>query len=494
MKRINKFLAFTVALATTLTFFSGCGNKGSSKDYDFYIFNSKGENAEAMQKAVDAYSEKTGFKVKVFSLGAGTNSSETLRAEMNSKNKPALFSIVNIRELEEWKEGGFALDLSTVEDADFKALHDDLADSLKLTSDGKSYGIPYNVEGYGYIVDTKMLADLFGPENVDELLADFKKASYDEFESFVEKIDAYIKTTKVDTVTLNGKKYTLLDEKTGLAKNLTGVFALAGSEKWTYGDHMINIALDAVFASPSEAKNADSATIDSLRNPFIAYAKALDFKSSYVAGDNGPLKRGSQMINSTTNGYDAAVERFANHKALFIKQGNWAYTNIEKSNSEIVDSLTFLPIKMPFNDADIKVKSLNAEKMNRSISVFVPNYYAINAKASKEEQEKAIDFLVWLNTTNEGKKFITEDMAFIPYNAEPSVTKLDNSLGDSIIQYMHSGDIITNAFAGTPSNWSGETVGLEIMEKYLTKEEWTEKDYEAIADYAIKSYKEMSGV
>ena len=112
----------------------------------------------------------------------------------------------------------------------------------------------------------------------------------------------------------------------------------------------------------------------------------------------------------------------------------------------------------------------------------------------KEEQEKAIDFLVWLNTTNEGKKFITEDMAFIPYNAEPSVTKLDNSLGDSIIQYMHSGDIITNAFAGTPSNWSGETVGLEIMEKYLTKEEWTEKDYEAIADYAIKSYKEMSGV
>ena len=144
--------------------------------------------------------------------------------------------------------------------------------------------------------------------------------------------------------------------------------------------------------------------------------------------------------------------------------------------------------------ASLKGILIGKKVRESTISEFVPNYYAINAKASKEEQEKAIDFLVWLNTTNEGKKFITEDMAFIPYNAEPSVTKLDNSLGDSIIQYMHSGDIITNAFAGTPSNWSGETVGLEIMEKYLTKEEWTEKDYEAIADYAIRSYKEMSGV
>ncbi len=490
---MKKFISVFMTLIMAMTLFVSCG-ENSSKDYDFYIFNTKGENADAMQKAVDAYSEKTGQKIKVFSLGAGTNAADTLRAEMNSKNMPAIFSIMNIRELEEWSEGGFALDLSTVENADFKAMHDEIPDSLRLTSDGKSYGIPYNVEGYGYIVDTKMLADLFGEENVDEFLEDFREATYSEFEALVEKVNSYIKEGTAGEVLLDGEEYTLKPEKTELSKKLTGVFAVAGSEKWTYGDHMINIALDAVFANPDEAKNADAKKIEDLKNPLMAYARALDLKSSYVAGDEGALKRGPQMINSTTNGYDAAVQRFAEHKALFIKQGNWAYSNIEKANPEIVSTLTFLPIKMPFEDKDITVDSLDAEKINRSIAVFVPNYYAINAKVSKEEQQKAVDFLVWLNTTTEGEKFVTEDMAFIPHNAEPSVTKLDNSLSDSIIEYMHEGDTITNSYAGAPINWTGETVGLEIMEKYLTKEDWDEKDYEQIADYAILRYKEMAGI
>jgi len=36
-------------------------------------------------------------------------------------------------------------------------------------------------------------------------------------------------------------------------------------------------------------------------------------------------------------------------------------------------------------------------------------------------------------------------------------------------------------------------VGLEVMEKYLTKPQWTEQDYEAIADYGISKWKEMAG-
>lgn len=498
MKKLRKLLALGLAAVMSVTAFAGCSNSGSSanKDYDFYIFNTKGENADAMQAAVNAYQEKTGLKIKLFSLGSGTNSADTLRAEMNSKNKPAIFSIMNIQELAEWKEGGFAADLNTLTgNADFKALHDALSDNLKLTTDGTdSYGIPYNVEGYGYIVDTLMLADLFGADNVDAFLGDCKLATYDEFAAMVDTLDAYIQNGTAGTVTVNGKDYALAAQKTGLAQNLTGVFSVAGSEKWTYGDHMINIAIDTVFENPSAAKNATAQQIDELKNPLVAYAKALDVKTSHVAGENGPLPRSPEMINSTTNGYDPAVQKFADHKAIFMKQGNWVYTNIEKVNPEIVKTLTFIPIKMPFTDNDIKVSGLTAEKMQRSIPVFVPNYYAINAKVSEEEQNMAMDFLVWLNTTDEGKKFITEDMAFIPYNADPSTTQLGNSLGDSIIQYMASGDTITNAYAGAPTNWSGETVGLEIMEKYLTKADWTEEDYNAIADYAILKWKEMAGL
>lgn len=151
-------------------------------DYDFYIFNTKGENADALQAAVDAYSKETGMKIKCFSLGAGTASGDTLATEMNSDKKPSIFSIMNLQELRGWKEGGYALDLNSATEPSFKAMHDAVAPGLRLTTDGKdSYGIPYNVEGYGYVVDKKMLADLIGADKVDSFLADFKTATYAEF-------------------------------------------------------------------------------------------------------------------------------------------------------------------------------------------------------------------------------------------------------------------------------------------------------------------------
>ncbi len=70
------------------------------------------------------------------------------------------FGIMDPQALKEWVEGDFALDLTTADLLpEFKALADDLDPGLRLTMDGQdSYGIPYNVEGYGYIVDKEMIA------------------------------------------------------------------------------------------------------------------------------------------------------------------------------------------------------------------------------------------------------------------------------------------------------------------------------------------------
>ena len=461
--------------------------------YDFYIFNTKGENADALQAAVDAYSAKTGQNIKVFSLGSGTNSSDALNTEMNSENMPTIFSIMNIQELKTWTEGGFALDLSKATNADFKALVDAIPSSLYLTNDGATnYGIPYNVEGYGYIVDTEMLADLFGADAAANVLKDIKTATYTEWEALIVAIGAYIKDGTAATVTLSGNSYALAAQKGELASKLTGVFSTAGSQTWTYGDHMLNVAIDCVFANSAAAASATPEQLDLLKGPFLAYAKALDLKTTYAAGADGSLVRGPEFINTTTAGYDAEVQLFADHKAVFMKQGNWVYGNIQKVNADVVDTLTFVPVKMPFTDADIQVPGMTVDSVSRSIPVFVPNYYAINAKSSAEEQEKAEAFLVWLNTTEEGQKFVIEDMAFIPYNADPAVTKLSNSLGQSILEYMSTKDTITNAYAGAPTNWSGLTVGQKVMENYLTKEAWEEQDYQDIADYAIAQWKDMA--
>lgn len=490
--RKNLVVLLVILITVSVSVFAG-GQAEADKGYDLYIYNSKGENAAQFAEMAQAYQNETGVRVKTFSIGSGQDHMETLRAEMNSSNKPSIFSIQGVKELIEWYQGGFVVDFNAVTDQDFKRFADAIAPSLRLTNDGSnSFGVPYNVEGYGYIVDRQMVADLFGAGKVDSFIADAKAASYQEWEALVKALDSYIKKGTVATVTLNGVQYTLAAKKTGLANSLTGVFSVMGAEKWTYGDHFINVALNAAFGDPNAAANSTDADVENLRGALTAYAKALDLKTSYLAGMNGPAKRGQDFVSSANFGYDQAVQIFSDHKAVFFKQGNWAYGNIANVNPEQAERLEFLPVKMPFQDADVTLEGMTVEKMNSSIPVFVPNYYAINSMVPEAEQKHAMDFLVWLNTSETGKKYVVEEFNFIPYNADPSTTTLPNSLGNSILDYITSGNIIAAPYHGAPATWSGDVVGLRLMEQYMTKAVWTADDYKAIVDYAIESWQNLN--
>jgi len=102
-----------------------------------------------------------------------------------------------------------------------------------------------------------------------------------------------------------------------------------------------------------------------------------------------------------------------------------------------------------------------------------------------------MDFLVWMNTSAAGKKFIVESFNFIPYNADPATTVLPNSLGNSILDYINAKTIIAAPYQGAPAVWSGDTVGLKLMESYLTKAVWNDKDYNDIADFAVQAWKNL---
>lgn len=469
----------------------GCsGSKESSKhDYDIYIFNGKSENADAFNKLAQTYEKEKGVKVKVFSLGT-TEATDTLRSAMNSSEKPSIFS-VGAGTLEEWKDGGYALDLKDASVSELKKLADSIPENMRLqTESGENYGIPYNIEGYGLIVNKKMITDLFGLTDASQFIEDFKKANYDEFKNMVIAVNGYIKENKAVSVVLNGHTYQLASNKTELTSKLNGVFSVAGAEKWTYGDHFSNYPLNTVFNSLAAAQKATDSQVQQLKIPLEKSVQALDFETSYLAGPKGALTRGADFINSTTTGYDQAVQTFSDGKALFIKQGNWVYNNVKKVNPDIVSSLTILPMKLPFTDEDIKVKGLTAEKFNESIPEFVPNYYVINKKVSSDEQKKAEEFLVWLNTSDTGKKFITDEFAFVPFNAGKD-TKLENPLSNDLITYKKEGNILSNAFNGAPNSWGQEAYGKILQEQYFTKVQWTEADYAKVADYCIQKWKEL---
>ncbi|MDR0639928.1 MAG: extracellular solute-binding protein [Spirochaetaceae bacterium] len=490
MKNVNMMLA---GVAVGLIALMGCSKGAADSGYDIYLFNAKGENAAQVDAMAKAYQEAAGVRVKTFSIGAGAEQSAPMNTEMNSKNMPTIFSVQGINNLAMWLEGGYVQDFALVENnAAFSKLAADIAPDLRLTLGGTTnYGIPYNLEGYGYIVDTKMLAELFGSADVKAVIEDIKGATYDEWEGFVTEADKWINNAPAAAFTLNGKPYTLAAAKTALTGNLNGVIAFMGSQRWTYGDHLVNVALNAAFTTINDSLNATEADVRRIRGPLAAYAKALDFKTRHLAGKNGPAKRGQDLVSDANFGYDQAVQVFAEGKALFLKQGNWAYNNILTVSREVAERLYFLPVKMPITAADITAQGVSVEKMARSIPVFVPNYYTVNALCSEEEKQKAYDFLVWMNTSPEGQRFIIEDMAFIPYNADAAVTTVPNSLGNSILEYIKEGDTIGDRWHGAPSPWAGDGLGALLMEQYLIKPEWSPGDYETIADFGVNRWIEL---
>ncbi len=487
MKKIFKTIALTLLAVLTLSAVTACSAPAAE---ELYIFNTKGENADAMQAAADAFTAETGIKTKVFSLGSGTDSTEIMRTEINSDTKPAIFSVMNAESLLEWVESGYASPLTSAITEEYKALVETIPSDFHLTMDGETnYGIPFNIEGYGFVVDTVMLADIFGVDG-KEVADAIKTATYEEWEATVLALTDYIDNGNATSVTLSGQTFDMAEEKTGRATTLEGVFSTAGSEKWTYGDHFINVALNATFSNPTDARDATKAEVEGILGPMTAYAQALDLKTG-----NAVTERSADFINSTTNGYDPSVENLASGKAIFLKQGNWVYGNFANtSNPEIVDTLTFVPVKMPLTDADVTVEGRTVDSINSSIPVFVPNYYIINDKVSDQEKEWAEQFLVWLNTSEAGQKFVTEDMNFIPYNADPATTTVSNSLGNSIIEYLNEGNTISNPYAGAPTTWTGDIVGAYVMENYLTVPEWTEENYTDIAQYSIDKWVELKGL
>lgn len=487
-----RFLTAAVTFMLICSTLSACSgnNATQEKKETLYLFNSKGENAEQFKKMCEDFTAETGIPTSPFSVGSGQDANEPLRTQMNSKNPPAVFSMQGLKELPEWKQSGRALDLTTVDDADFKAIVDSIPDSMKLSPDGKaSYGIPFNVEGYGYMVDTQMLSDLFGADSTEAIKKDLKMCSYDDFAAFCRGVDEYIASPSAATVNLNGHPYTLQAQKTGRASKLNGIFAFAGSEKWTYGDHLINIAINAVFPDARSAESASDDELNQLRTPFVAYAKGLEFVSEHVGGLKGHANRGADLINQANFGYDQSIQMYADGNALFLQQGNWAAANIEKVDAEVLKRSFFIPIKLPFTESMLKVEK-SIEEMNASIPVYVPNYYAINAKASETAQKEAIEFLTWMQKPENVQKYIIDSFEAVPFNADESM-KIDNSLSLSILEYMGDGNTLSAPYHGAPNTWSSEVVGKELMEKYLTKEQWTEADYESIADFAIEKWKQM---
>lgn len=471
---MKKIITLLLAVAVVVTL-SACGGKG----YDIYIYSNKAETSETLPVLIAEweadYEARTGEDIEVKVVAGGDEGGQLLSADLNSKNKPAVFT-TRFSELQNQIDAGHVLDLNTLT-GDFKTeLVNKINAAHMLSIDGvASYGIPENVEGYGFIVNKTVLAAILDMTDEDAAFELMRTATYAEFEAFVEGVTAAIGGTDTD-VTIDGTVYTIDDAN--LPTALNGVFAVMGAEKWTFGNHVFNVVYN--LEQDTMANATTQTTIEFAGAE--AYYDLLTLKVENLASiDGNGISVGSKF--GADYNYDAGTGMIGAGKALFLKQGNWAYGGIagtEGVADAYLEDLAFLPVKIDLDKVDYSksrfANAAAAEFMNESIPVFVPNYYAINAQVSEEEQALAMDFLLYLHTSANGVDTQVNTFSFIPYYgttaADGTEYTIENSLGTSIVEYMNAGNVYGAPFDGTPSGWMYDDMATYIHELFMSVTPW----------------------
>lgn len=397
-------LTTSALLASTL---SGCF--GGPKE--LYILQNKPEIDAQLKAFAGLYAEEFNVDVNVVSCGGSSCSLGTqLQSDIAAGETPDIFVIDGLTAYNQYKD--MILDLSAeewVEDTD-----------VAFTVDGKVYGFPVAIEGWGMAYN----ADLLEQAGINPATL----TSYSAYQAAF--------------ATLDGMKETLgIDSVVSMAGGAAGM-------SWVVADHNVNSLLSAglPYGDLSVTDDILAGDIDTAR------------LSQYVNWVELLFKYADPTVLTTGN-YDAQVGAFANEKAVFIHQGNWIEPNLKAANA------TFERGYAPHG-------TLNAA--TDGIFVAAPSWYVIN-KDSKNIQA-AKDFLTYLATSEEGHNYMVNEIGAIPafksVELEPtaplSVSVMEWAKAGKIYswnQYYLEGDFRTNTlgpiYASYAAAVSSETVGAK---------------------------------
>ncbi|MRX73884.1 extracellular solute-binding protein [Bacillus lacus] len=373
MKRIILSL---MAVLFTFGIVAGCSSSGSSGEekpksgsgdvVTLNFFQFKVEIADQLQKLIDEFeAEHPNIKIKLETVGGGADYGGALKAKFASGEKPDIFNNGGFKELELWKE--HLADLSEEPWAE----HVLPIGKVPMTDEeGKLYGMPVNLEGYGFIYNK----DLFKEAGVTE-----PPTNITELKAAAEKLEA---------------------------KGINA-FSAGYGEWWVIGQHLLNIP----FAQQEDPEAFIAGLYDGSEKipgneQFKNFKSVLDAELKF-SNDN-PL----------TTDYNTQVTLFASGETAMLQQGNWTENMIYEINPDM--NMGFLPISMTDDE--------NADRL----PVGVPNNWVINKNS--EHLEEAKQFLNWMVSSETGKRYITEEFAFIPAfdNIEPEGL---GDLGQSILEY-----------------------------------------------------------
>lgn len=463
--RIKQIAALLTAvlMLVSLTACSNGGDdssSGSETENRLVIYHDSEELTVPLTNLVKAYNAAANRSVGVKLAGDGY---------MNeAKNeKAALYIVDSEDDLSGWFGGGMFENLS--EDTALSGAFGSVPAGLQLNESGLgSYGIPLGLYGCGYIFDYGLLEDLFGEDSADSLAEDLSVCSYTDFEGFVEAVSTYISAPSAAKVTVNGNEYTFAAEKSGAAKNLTGVFSLS-YDSTSAEEALLSYALAAKYSNAYEVMSVTGEELSPDDEIFSAYTETLDMHTSHIAGKDGGATRGEAFAGGEFD-YTGAVDLFAHNYALFYPGSTDDAADFAQSVEGYDSRLGIIPMKLPIDDGQVTAGGISAEKLQSSIVIGSRYYLAINPEADDARLAEARDFIKWLYTAEAGKTAFSGAFGGFAFNsssgtngnassgassAESTGSASENGTGSSIAGSSANGT--GSSAAGSSANGTGSS-------------------------------------
>jgi raffinose/stachyose/melibiose transport system substrate-binding protein len=373
---MKKLVLILAALLVSAAVFAGAGAESPRLGTQGITLAQNKPEIDAVLKAYAAvWSKANNVPVTIKSVGGGIGMdlNTQLKADLAAGDMPDIFAINGLAEYKEW--AALALDLSG--ESWVKNT------SVAFKSEGKVYGFPVAVEGWGMAYN----ADILNKAGVDPKTL----VNYSGYKAAFEKIDA---------------------QKAALG--LKSVVSMAASLDmgWVTAHHNFNSLLSngLPYGDLSVVNALLAGKVDAQR--LSEYADWVELLFKYA--DKAIL---------TTGNYDAQVGAFASGQAAFLHQGNWTDPNMAQAKA------TFPMAFAPHG---------SMAKATDGIFVAAPSYYVVNKNSKNLAAAKK--FLNDLVFTDAGNKYMVEDAGMIPAYSNVKLNPT-GQLSKSVQAYAAAGKI-----------------------------------------------------
>lgn len=444
MRKIKKFTAAFLAAVLSLSSVMLLASCRRDETLTIRYLNFKPESAAIYKELAKAYEEETGVRV-IVDTAANNEYESTLTSKMSTDEAPTLFQINGPRGYANWKD--YCADLSDTE------LYKHLTDkSMAVTSGGKVYGIPYVVEGYGIIYNAAITDKYFALKNRDTTFT-----SMDEINNF-EKLSALVEDMHRHSKELG----------------IDGVFAstsMKAGDDWRWQTHLANLPIYYEFKS-----NKTDLTSDETKK--ISFEYAEKFKNIFDLYLNNSVTDRKTVGTKTVT--DSMAE-FALEKCAMVQNGNWAWGQMAdvSGNKVLAENVKYLPIYTGV-----------AGEESQGLCIGTENFYAINSKASEQEQKAAADFIYWLYSSKTGKDYVTNKLGFIaPFDTFSDDERPSDPLAKEVLRWMNKENTETIPWYFTlfPSQTFKDNFGASLLKYAQGTKDWDAVKRDMVADWEKES-------